>query len=316
MQSALAERVPAREEAILASLSSSVRVPCVSVAIGAALHRYFVADGMWLPPDAYPPGQAGGWSDDEKDGNADSDEAERAVPHDEAVELAVRQALQRWKSITVKCDHVAPSDAAWMMPFSNARCTTLGHVYMAIKASDRVQTHLTSHLAAGGCTLHVQQWLEAPPSGEWRCYTRGVAVAFASQRYPVNAIDVNLPETGRRLASLWARDGGALGTQLARLGPLLEVDVWLLDQDAAVVLGVRVPHKEAAERPGVFTWDELTAAPLVGDAAVVVRALTGKTAMATAPTVTGVPADMSGAVDGALEALQQLHPAMLQLEHK
>lgn len=298
------------EGAMLASLSESFRVPAVSVPISAVLYRYFLADGMWLPRDAYPPGQEDGWSDDDEDDDGGASE----VPLDEPVEAAVRQALQRWKSVTIKCDHVSPSDAAWMMPFGNARCATLGHVYMAVKASDRVQAHLLGRADASGSVLHVQEWLEAPPSGEWRCYTRGAALAFAAQRYPVNAIDVNLSETGRQLAALWARNGGALGAQLARLGPLLEVDVWLLDHERAVVLGVRVPHKDAAERSGVFTWDELTTAPLAADGVVVVRALTGRTAMATTPSVTGVPADVSGAVDGALEALQQLTPEMLNLD--
>lgn len=67
----------------------------------------------------------------------------------------------------------------------------------------------TQHLATrapGSATLCIQQWVVAPPAGEWRCYARvdGV-VAFAAQRLPINAIDVDLVAVGARLAAFWER---------------------------------------------------------------------------------------------------------------
>ncbi len=162
--------------------------------------------------------------------------------------------------------------------------------------------------------LLLQQWLDGPPSGEWRCYTQHGNVAFAAQRYPVNSIDVDLNETSKRIGALWRREEGALRKQLASSGhPLLEVDVWLLGEDEgeSVVLGVRVPSPTEVEAAGVFTWEELNSVVEPG-AAVVVRALTGKAAMAAVAPL-GVPSDMTGAVPGALEELEQLRPAMLNL---
>lgn len=223
------------------ALPVDVCIPCLSIRIGESLRGYLVSDCSQLPRDAYPPSDGegeDGWSDEGEQG------MEGMIPVDVEVEEGIRKALHQWRNgITFKVDHVAPMDAAWMMPCGNAKCTTLGHVYMAIKASERVQQHLNTHKA---CWLHIQPWMEAPPSGEWRCYTRDGVVAFAAQRRPLNNIEVDFQQTSERLAALWKRYNLAehLRSKVKDESRVLEVDVWLIDASQAKVLGIRVPSKE------------------------------------------------------------------------
>jgi hypothetical protein len=107
-------------------------IPHVAVPVSAPLLAYFASDDMRLPLDAFPPSQYA-VSDNEED------EEEVVIPSDIIVEEAVEQALRKWKRVCVKCGPVFVSDCGWMMPSGDARCATRGHVYMAIKASQRVQ---------------------------------------------------------------------------------------------------------------------------------------------------------------------------------
>lgn len=163
-------------------------IPEIVCVISSQLLEYFVSDDMFLPADAYPP-------------SADLNDDADAVPVDREVEAAVKEGvflgfgcfcsllvekgLSRWGRVTVKVDDVAPTDSDWMMPFGDASCATLGHVYMAIKASNRIRDHLEK--AKGKAVkLRVQKWIKHSPAGEFRCYTKGDRLCFAGQRYPVS----------------------------------------------------------------------------------------------------------------------------------
>ncbi len=255
------------------------RVPEVAVPVSAALREYFLADdGMFLPADAFPPS---GEPDEEADA-----EAEQQVARDEVVEAAVREAVARWGRVTLKVDDVAPIDCGWMMPFGSACCATLGHVYMAVKASNRLQAHLerTEH-----ATLRLMPWIGDSPAGEFRCYTSGDRLAFAGQRYPVNSVKSDLAELGQRLFALW-RDSG-LGRHVHGFW---QVDVWLRDSGTELyVLGVREAVQEEVEASGVFSFDEVAAGSPDEEPCTVVRALTDERAMAARPRDgSGAPEDL------------------------
>jgi hypothetical protein len=252
------------------------RVPEVAVPVSAALREYFLADdGMFLPADAFPPS-----------GEVGEEEAEGHVAHDEAVESAVRDALARWGRVTLKVDDLAPIDCVWMMPFGSGCCATLGHVYMAVKASNRLQAHLERTVSA---TLRLQPWIGDSPAGEFRCFTSGDRLAFAGQRYPVNSVRTDLVELGRKLFALW-RDSG-LGKVVCGFW---QVDVWLRDSDTELyILGVRAPVREEVESSGVFSFEELEAGSPDEEPCTVVRAITDERAMAARPRDgSGAPIDL------------------------
>lgn len=278
-------------------LKSSLIIPSVTVRPSDEFIDYLVAEDMWLPADAYPPVEGG---DEEDDGNEN-------VVSDAGVESAIRDALARWgNKITVKCNHVAPSDASWMMPSGSALCTTLGHVYMALKASDRVRSFLQQSRKQD-VVLHLQPWISGPPAGEWRCYTRGKRLLFAGQRYPLNSIDIDEDVISEQLSTLWTRHN--IGEDVERMvGSFAQVDLWLLNSDSILILGVESPNKETVESIGIFTWEELLNED-VEEGDVIVRALTGQHEMAKPTSNAGIPADMTGEVPGALEELRLVEQA-------
>lgn len=170
------------------SKSCSFNIPEICCVISADLLEYFLSDEFFLPADAYPP------SDEIDDGAT-------AVPVDVGVEAAVKEALSRWDRVTIKVDDVAPSDSDWMMPFGDASCATLGHVYMAVKASNRIREHLET-VRDRPVKLRIQKWIRHSPAGEFRCYTKGNRLTFAGQRYPVKKkktvpIDETISQTER-----------------------------------------------------------------------------------------------------------------------
>ncbi len=234
--------------------------------VSPALREYFLADdGMFLPEDAFPPPAA-----DESDDGGDKEDR---VTHDALVEEAVKETIARWGRVTIKIDEVAPTDAAWMMPFGSSCCTTLGHVYMAVKASNRLQQYLEKTERA---TMRVQRWIGDSPAGEFRCYTSGNRLVFAGQRYPVNSIRSDLIELGKRLHSIWTER--RIGDELSGFW---EVDLWLKDScDDVYILGVKEPVREEVEAVGIFTFDELLVGAPDNEPCVVVRAITDDKAMA------------------------------------
>ena len=269
----------------------SLRIPQSDlVQLSPAFVAYLRSDEMSLPLDAFPP----------------SDEAEEpaSVVHDENLDRCVRAKLSEWGGVTVKIDdEVAPRDADWMMPGACARCTTLGHVYMALKASNRVQKHLHARERRPVYAV-VQKWIDGPSSGEWRCYTRGERLLFAGQRYPVHSIqDLDVEKVGKELDALWRRHG--LGQRYAGF---YQVDLWVISPDQMYLLGVAEPRREAVERAGIFSWEELTESAADKDGGTtIVRALTGKNEMTAEPGhgMTGVP-------DESPEALEELRELMKQ----
>ena len=259
------------------NVPAAFRVPEVAVPVSAALREYFLADdGMFLPADAFPP--SGGEDSDE--------EAAGRVAHDAAVEQAVRDTVARWGRITLKLDDLAPTDCGWMMPFGSGCCATLGHVYMAIKASNRLQAHLECTERA---TLRLMPWLVDSPAGEFRCYTSGDRLAFAGQRYPVNSVKVDLAELGRRLYAIWSNN--ELGKHVHGFW---QVDVWLRDGGTQLyILGVKEPVPEEVEAAGVFSFDEIAAGAPDNEPCTVVRAITDARAMAARPRDgSGAPIDL------------------------
>ena len=201
------------------------------------------------------------------------------------------QALDAWGRITVKKDDVAPCDSDWMMPFGDASCASLGHVYMAVKASNRVREHLEIQREnEANVTLHLQKWVKHSPAGEFRCYTNGKRLAFAGQRYPVNAIGGDLKEIGRVLHEIWTREN--MGEFICGF---LQVDIWLHDDwKSLYILGVAKPKRDAVENAGVFTFEELVEGLEDDEPCVVVRAITDSKAIAPHANVAnvGVPIDL------------------------
>jgi hypothetical protein len=258
------------------SVPEQFQIPHITLDVVSAEFRdYITADGMFLPKDAYPPSNEA--SDDEEDDQ---------VVNDAAMEAFVAEGLAKWGEVTVKVDDlVSPSDAAWMMPFGSGRCTTLGHVYMALKASNRIQEHFHA-VSESPMSLSLQQWIPSGSPLEFRCYTRGARLGFAGQRYPINSLQIDVDEMGDRLDFLWTKHN--LGQYVQGFW---EVDLWLLSDEKDCqfyILGVKCPVQEEVERTGVFGWEELQEAFLEENSGTVVRALTGTNEMAATPNH-GVP---------------------------
>ena len=268
------------------------------VSLSLAFVAYLKSDEMILPADAYPP-HAG-------DSNDDDDEAQGLV-HDDALDNALRDALSRWDAVTIKVDNlVSPSDADWMMPFSSAKCRTVGHVYMALKSSSRVQDYLHNLPNESIVRLHVQQWVAGPPSGEWRCYTRGKRLMYAGQRYPSHSIeDLNLASVGTELDALWNASG--LGEMY---NGFFQLDIWVMtDGQTFYILGASEPDQTLVERSGVFSWEELVDTPVSAEGGTVVRALTGRLEMS-ASSGRGVGV---GAPEESAEAFEELREQMANM---
>ena len=121
------EDVVAHDEFSLDAFPKSCLIPNESFIISPALFQYLTIDEMILPKDAYPP------ADSDDDGSNE----EEYSPRCSQSESVIRSAIEKWESVCVKCDHVAPSDALWMMPFGSLKCLTLGHVYMALKVREK-----------------------------------------------------------------------------------------------------------------------------------------------------------------------------------
>lgn len=158
--------------------------------------------------------------------------------------------------------------------------------------------------------IKIQQWIDAPPSGEWRCYTRGTQLAFAGQRYPTNGINIDFAATAALLKRLWnaKRIGERIfGSACSNADDVFEVDIWVAESgDSLYVLGARKPSAQVVEDWGVFSWEELTQTPVSDDSEVIIRALTGKTAMATSSgsSSAGRPLEFTGMLDVADELNQ------------
>ena len=275
-------------------VDASLRIPQSDpVRLSPSFVAYLRSDEMALPLDAFPPTEE------------EEEEVEESpgVVHDPLLDRCIREHLLRWGRVTIKLDdQVAPVDADWMMPGGCACCSTLGHVYMALKASNRVQEHLHARQDAPIDAV-VQRWIDGPSSGEWRCYTRGERLLFAGQRYPVHSIqDLDVESVGKELDALWKRHG--LGQRYAGF---YQVDLWVLSPDQMYILGVTEPRRETVERAGIFSWQELTESAVDDSGGTIVRALTGKNEMTAEPGhgMTGVP-------DESPEALEELRELMKQ----
>ena len=254
-------------------------VPEMVVPLSPALKEYLLSDDMFLPKDAFPPNQ-----EEEKE---EEEEEEDRVVHDVAVEGVIADAIAEWKHFTIKVGETAATDAGWMMPFGNARCATLGHAYMLVKASNRLQ----ARLEAGENELRVQKWITESPVGEYRCYTSGRRLAFAGQRYPLNSINVDLIEVGRRLHAIWSEQEMWRNFEQG----VWQVDVWLKDDGRSMyVLGAQRPVEAEVEAMGVFSWQELRdGLPDDSEPCTVVRAITDSMAMAAKPRDgSGAPIDL------------------------
>lgn len=88
-------------------VDARVRIAALAVPLSVEMHKYLMADGMWLPRDAYPPPAPESLHSEEEE-EEEKEEGDHAVPSDATLEAAVSEALQRWGSVTVKCDDVAP----------------------------------------------------------------------------------------------------------------------------------------------------------------------------------------------------------------
>jgi len=90
--------------------------------------------------------------------------------------------------VFVKLDWTAPMDAVWMAEGNSARCSTPGHVFTLLKASELVQYDLAIvEKLQDGITapLHLilRPWYSLHRSREFRCFIRCRSLVAACLRH-------------------------------------------------------------------------------------------------------------------------------------
>jgi hypothetical protein len=108
------------------------------------------------------------------------------------LELALQALVDEFGGVFIKLEWTAPVDATWIMDTGSAKCSTTGHIFLLLKASDLVQHDveafkiLKSLAPPGGISpLHVvvRPWYSMNRANEFRCFVRQGQLIGISQRH-------------------------------------------------------------------------------------------------------------------------------------
>ena len=196
-----------------------------------AFVRYLDEDGIVLPRGSDLPAQenftsALSSSGSENDEDEDEDEDEVEAPTFPELDAELRAIIDKYDgAVFPKLGHVAPQDAAFMLPSSSKlRCQSPADVYLLLKASDAVARALHQTQQQNRTPeLVLKKWFDMPRANEWRLFIKNRRLLALSQR-DTAFYDFLLDEDERarikRRAVQFVRD---------KVLPELDVDSFTLD---------------------------------------------------------------------------------------
>ena len=242
--------------------AKSIRTTLIT--LDAAVVRYLIADGVYVPDIGDGDADASGGDADDNEQWDDEDDAEAADGNERFPELesAITAAIEKHGGACFpKLNWSAPSDAAWVLGGS-LKCTSARDVLLLLKSSDRIAHDLseahTDATDAFSYTLALRRWCNLRPSSEFRCFCsgHGAKLLAVSQRDRFSHYAFLEAMCPRLLELLSAFAASTFGSANELLPPRVVFDAYVDAEERVYLLDVSPFH--AATDPLTYEWDELS----------------------------------------------------------
>ncbi|KAJ2935149.1 hypothetical protein H1R20_g1941, partial [Candolleomyces eurysporus] len=175
--------------------------------------EYLESESVFVPAGSENGPAESTLSDDEGEGNDDSDEEGGPSYAFPDLDAKIRECINEYGAVFPKLNFTSPRDASWILPPSSPlKCTSPADVYLLLKSSDFVNHDVNLDSVFEGCSklpavqdgtgtgvvgdndsgtngwppyeleLVLRKWYPVHPSREFRCFVRGGKLIGITQR--------------------------------------------------------------------------------------------------------------------------------------
>lgn len=157
-------------------------------------------------------------------------------------------------SVFIKGNWSAPTDASWIIPNKNLKCSSIEDIYLLLNSSSRLQDNFNSLKSEDTHYIVIKKWEDICPSSEFRCFVCNNSLIGISQR-DCSDMHSYIPDAKMDII----RDVTKFFTKYLKNSCLLSTytfDVIRLPSGKVTLVDIGLFDKEFS-KSYLFSWDEL-----------------------------------------------------------